>query len=199
MPFGFPQARPGMAIGLLGGSFDPAHSGHAHISREAIKRLGLDRVWWLVTPGNPLKREAPAPLARRLAAARRAAGDDPRIVVSDLEARLGTRYTGETLERLMARYPGVTFVWLMGGDNLRQFHRWERWRWILDHVRVAVLARPGVTGLSALAAPAALRYRRERCPARSLVRAPAPAWCYLEVPKIDMSSSAIRARGDWAR
>lgn len=188
-----------MVVGLLGGSFDPAHAGHAHISREAIRRLGLDRVWWLVSPGNPLKRDAPAPMARRVAVARAVAGGDPRIVVSDLEARLGTRYTGETLERLIVLYPGVTFVWLMGGDNLRQFHRWERWRWILDHVRVAVLARPGVTELSALSAPAALRYRKERVAPRGLAHRAPPAWAYLEVPKVDLSSSAIRARGGWVR
>ncbi|WP_127903141.1 nicotinate-nucleotide adenylyltransferase [Solirhodobacter olei] len=194
---GLPQARAGMAIGLLGGSFDPAHAGHLHISREALKRLGLDRVWWLVSPGNPLKPMPPAPMARRMAAARRRVAGDPRIVVSDLEARLGTRYTGETLERLMALYPGVTFVWLMGADNLAQFHLWERWRWLLDHVRIAVLARPGVEGLVARAAPAARRYASARvAPGRLLAAAP-PAWCYLNAPRQDVSSSAIRARGEW--
>ena len=129
-----------MVIGLLGGSFDPAHGGHAHITREAIKRLGLDRVWWLVTPGNPLKVRQPAPMADRLARARAVMGD-PRVVITDLEARLGTRYTAETIERLQAIYPGVQFVWLMGADNLVQFHHWERWRDILRAVPVAVLAR----------------------------------------------------------
>jgi nicotinate-nucleotide adenylyltransferase len=186
-----------MVIGLLGGSFDPAHGGHLHISREAIRRLGLARVWWLVSPGNPLKPNPPAALARRIAAARRLVGNDPRIVVSDLEARLGTRYTGETLERLMALYPGVSFVWLMGADNLLQFHLWQRWRWLLDHVRVAVLARPGVEGLAARAAPAARRYKAERVAPERLVAHAPPAWCYLNVPRLDVSSSAIRARGEW--
>jgi len=123
---GFPVARKGMVIGLLGGSFDPAHGGHVHITREALKRMGLDRFWWLVSPGKPLKAKGPAPLADRMARAR-AVMRDPRVVVSDLETRLGTRYTAETLERLVAIYPGVRFVWLMGADNLGQFHRWERW------------------------------------------------------------------------
>lgn len=117
MRSGFPPARRGMVIGLLGGSFDPAHHGHAHITREALKRMGLDRVWWLVSPGNPMKAHGPAPLADRMARAR-AVMDDPRVTVTDLERRLGTRYTAETIQRLKAIYPGVQFVWLMGADNL---------------------------------------------------------------------------------
>lgn len=108
-----------MSVGLLGGSFDPAHEGHAHLTREALKRLALDRVWWLVSPGNPLKPNPPAPLADRIARAR-AVMDHPRVEVTDIEARIGTRYTAETLKRLMTLYPGVRFVWLMGGDNLAQ-------------------------------------------------------------------------------
>ena len=139
---GLPVAQPGQAIGLLGGSFDPAHAGHAHITREALKRFGLDRIWWLVSPGNPLKPEGPAPLAQRMAAAR-ALMRHPRVTVSDIEARLGTRYTAETLGALRARYPGVRFVWLMGADNLAQFHLWERWQEIAESVPVGVIARPG--------------------------------------------------------
>ena len=139
---GFPSRGPACASGLLGGSFDPAHEGHAHITREALKRLGLDRVWWLVSPGNPLKAEGPAPLPRRMAAAREVMRH-PRVVVTDIEARMGTRFTAETLEGLRRLYPGVRFVWLMGADNLATFDRWQRWRWIMEHVPVAVLARPG--------------------------------------------------------
>ncbi|MBI1219308.1 MAG: nicotinate-nucleotide adenylyltransferase [Rhodobacteraceae bacterium] len=197
MQQGFPHAERGMVIGLLGGSFDPAHAGHAHITREAIRRLGLDRVWWLVSPGNPLKPNPPAPMARRLARAR-AVMDDPRVVVSDLEERLGTRFTAGTLERLLALYPGVRFVWLMGADNLAQFHRWDHWRWIMTHVPIAVLARPGID-LKAGAAPAARRFAAYRVPARGLAWQTPPAWCYLDVPKVDLSSSAIRARGEWLR
>ena len=110
---GFPIASPGMRIGILGGSFDPAHEGHAHITREALRRFGLDRVWWLVSPGNPLKAHGPAPIARRMAEARRVM-PDPRVDITDLEARLGTRFTAQTLRRVTALYPGVHFVWLMG-------------------------------------------------------------------------------------
>jgi nicotinate-nucleotide adenylyltransferase len=187
-----------MSIGLLGGSFDPAHQGHAHITREALKRIGLDRVWWLVSPGNPLKARQPAPMAERMARAR-AVIDDPRVVVSDLEARLGTRFTAQTLRRLTALYPGVRFVWLMGADNLVQFDRWQDWEWIMRNVPIGVFARPG-SRLAALGARAAEEYARFRLSgpsARLLPSRGAPAWCFLDVPMVDISSSAIRARGEW--
>ena len=139
---GFPVATRGMVVGLLGGSFDPAHEGHVHITREALKRMGLDQVWWLVTPGNPLKARQPAPMADRMARAR-AVMRHPRVKITALEERLGTRATADTIDRLRAIYPGVTFVWLMGADNLVQFHHWGRWRDILRSVAVGVLARPG--------------------------------------------------------
>ena len=192
------MAFAGMTIGLLGGSFDPAHEGHANLTREALKRLGLDRIWWLVSPGNPLKPNPPAPMADRLARAR-AVMDHPRVVVSDIEARLGTRYTAETLRRLMALYPGVRFVWLMGADNLAQLHRWQKWDWIMRSVPVAVLARPG-TRLEGRGSRAAEEYARFRLPAeaaKSLARARAPAWVFLDMPLNDLSSSSIRARGEW--
>lgn len=197
---GFPPARAGMCIGLLGGSFDPPHEGHAHITREALKRLGLDRVWWLVSPGNPLKREGPAPMARRMAAAARVMRH-PRVVVTDIEARLGTRYTAETLERLMALYPGVRFVWLMGADNLASFHRWQRWRWIMDHVPVAVIARPGQSLSDGRPRAAAIHARRQirGREAGRLCAAQPPAWCFVTIPMVDISSTGIRARGDWRR
>jgi len=185
-----------MSVGLLGGSFDPAHEGHAHITREALKRLSLDRVWWLVSPGNPLKARPPAPLELRIAQAREVMRD-PRVVVSDIEARLDTRYTADTIARLQALYPGVHFVWLMGADNLAGFHRWERWREIMDRVPVAVLARPGA-GLRARFAPAARAFARARtrCP-RALAWADPPAWAFLDLPMSRASSTAIRARGGW--
>lgn len=197
---GFPIARPGMAIGLLGGSFDPAHAGHAHITREAMKRFGLDRVWWLVSPGNPLKAQGPASLDRRMAQAR-AVMRHPKVEISDFEARTGTRYTAETLGNLLRLYPGVRFVWLMGADNLAQFDRWERWDWIMDHVAVGVIARPG-SGMSARLSKAAQRYAQARIPAEQARRLPwaaPPAWCYVNVPMSDLSSSDIRARGGWRR
>jgi nicotinate-nucleotide adenylyltransferase len=159
-----PLARPGMAIGLLGGSFDPPHGGHVHITREALKRFGLDRVWWLVTPGNPLKAQGPAPLERRLAAAR-AMMRHPRVEVTGIEAVLGTRYTAETLSALRLAYPGVNFIWLMGADNLRQFHKWDNWHGIMGAVPVGVLARPG-SRTDARVSKAASIYAKHRLPGR---------------------------------
>jgi nicotinate-nucleotide adenylyltransferase len=195
---GFPNARAGMCVGLLGGSFDPPHSGHAHITREALKRFGLDQVWWLVSPGNPLKTRGPAPLDKRLAASR-AVMRHPQVRVTDIEARLGTRYTAETLEALFAQYPGVQFVWLMGADNMASLHHWERWDWIMENVPIGVLARPGQR-ISARMSPAALRYRRFKIRGREAARlccADAPAWCFANVPMVDLSSTEIRARGEW--
>jgi nicotinate-nucleotide adenylyltransferase len=200
MATGAPTARAGMRIGLLGGSFDPPHAGHAHITREALKRFRLDRVWWLVSPGNPLKREGPAPLSRRLGAARDVM-QHPDVVITNIENRLGTRYTAETLAALQARYPGVRFVWLMGADNLASFHRWQNWRGIFGSVPVGVLARPGQR-ISARTSPAAAAFRGHRLRGREAARLAdmtPPAWCFVNVPMVDVSSTDIRARGDWLR
>ena len=195
---GFPVAPPGLRVGLLGGSFDPPHAGHLHISRWALRAFRLDRVWWLVSPGNPLKRHAPADMPRRLAACR-ALARDPRIVVTDIEARLGTRHTQATLTALLGRYPGAHFVWLMGADNLRGFHRWDRWEEILATVPVGVLARPGEQ-LRAGLSPAARRFARWRLPARAaaaLPLAPPPAWTLLPGRMLDLSSTELRRQGGW--
>ena len=195
-----PYAASGQTVGLFGGSFDPPHAGHVHVSREALKRFRLDRLWWLVSPGNPLKAEGPAALDRRLAASR-ALVQHPRIEVTDIEARIGTRYTGETIERLISLYPGVRFVWLMGADNLADFHRWQRWDWILRTVPVGVLARPGQR-ISARNSKAAQVFAWARLPATSatlLARSDPPAWCFLNVPMVDISSTDIRSRGGWVR
>ena len=198
MRAGFPIAAKGMVIGLLGGSFDPAHRGHVHISREALKRMGLDRVWWLVSPGNPLKEHGPAPLADRMARAR-AVMRDPRVVVTDLEARLGTVRTADTVARLQALYPGVRFVWLMGADNLVQFHRWGRWRDILRALPVGVLARPG-SGVAARLSVAAQSFRVHRVVrGEHLGRQDPPAWVFVNLPMNDASSSEIRAKGLWKK
>ena len=132
MKSSYPYARSGQTIGLLGGSFDPAHAGHAHITREALKRFGVDRVWWMVSPGNPLKDRGPAPIEQRMERAR-SVMDHPRVEVTDIERQLGTRYTAQTLQALQARYRGVRFVWLMGADNLAQFHLWQDWQWTSPH------------------------------------------------------------------
>ena len=188
-----------MVVGLLGGSFDPAHEGHVHITREAIRRVGLDRVWWLVSPGNPLKARAPAPMAERIARARAMLGDDPRVVVTDLEARLGTRATVDTLRKVQALYPGVRFVWIMGADNLVQFHRWSRWREIMGRVLVAVMARPGA-GLAARLSVTARACRGSEVSQPDLLshRKP-PVWAFVNMPLNPASSSLIRARGEWRR
>lgn len=200
MRTGFPIATPGQVIGLLGGSFDPAHEGHVAITRAALARFGLDRVWWLVSPGNPLKPRGPAPLADRIARAE-ALMRHPRVIVTGLEAALGTRYTADTLARLTALYPGVRFVWLMGSDNLASFHRWENWRGIAARVPIGVLARPG-SRLPARFAPAARAlapYRLPDAQCSSLGRQDAPALCLIDLPLNPASSSAIRARGLWSR
>ncbi len=197
---GLPVARAGQAVGLLGGSFDPAHDGHVHITRVALARFGLDRVWWLVSPGNPLKTDGPAPLSRRMAQAA-VVMRHPRVEITDIEARIGTRYTAQTLRRLRRLYPGVRFVWLMGADNLASFHRWDDWEAIFDLVPIGVVARPGM-GLRARWSPAARRFARARLRvpmARLLPWSTPPAWCYLPLPMRDISSSAIRARGQWRR
>ena len=188
-----PPARAGQVIGVLGGSFDPPHAGHVHISLEALKRFRLDRVWWLVSPGNPLKNRGPAPLDQRMQAAR-AIMRHPRVEISDFEARAGTRYTAETLAALQAACPGVRFVWLMGADNLAQFHSWQNWRQIFDNVPIGVLARPG-DRISARTSPAARIYQQARLPGRQsrlLGRVDAPAWCFVNVAMNDISSTMLR-------
>ncbi|WP_371156247.1 nicotinate-nucleotide adenylyltransferase [Jannaschia sp. 2305UL9-9] len=199
MRTGFPLAVPGQTIGLLGGSFDPAHAGHVHITREALRRFGLDRVWWLVSPGNPLKARGPAPIGRRLDRAREVMRH-PRVTVTDIEARLGTRYTAQTIARLQRHYPGVRFVWLMGADNLAQLHRWEDWQSIMGAVPVGVLARPG-DRIAARTSRAAKTYRQHRVPAAAAHRLgwiEAPAWAFVNVPMHTASSTAIRAGGGWS-
>lgn len=196
----FPAIRPGLTIGLLGGSFDPPHQGHVHITREALKRFGLDRVWWLVSPGNPLKEHGPAPLEDRMAAAR-AIMQHPKVEISDFEARAGTRFTAETLAALMREYRGARFIWLMGADNLVQLPQWQDWERIMDTVPIGVLARPG-DRIRARNSKAARVYAAARIRGRDslkLARAEAPAWCFVNVPMSDESSSAIRARGGWRR
>ena len=195
-----PHARPGQRIGLLGGSFDPPHAGHVHISKWALRAFGLDAVWWLVSPGNPLKTDAPADLARRIAAAR-AIMVHPRVMVTDIEARLGTRFTAATLRALQARAPGVRFVWLMGADNLATIHRWQSWRRIMETVPVGVLARPGQQLRGGLS-PAARAYGRWRLPqaeARLLPFCRPPAWALVSGRMLDLSSTELRALGGWVR
>lgn len=190
-----PHLLPDMRIGLLGGSFDPAHEGHVHITENALRRFGLDRVWWQVSPGNPLKEHGPAPIARRIAAARDLM-QHPRVDVTDIELRLGTRMTADTIAELQRLYPAVRFVWLMGSDNLVQFDRWDRWQEIAQRVPLGVLARPG-TRLAARRSRTAQILRQSRLPEEKAQLLPVmtpPAWVLLNLPMSSLSSSSIRQR-----
>ena len=191
-----PTAR-GMRIGLLGGSFNPPHLGHLHVAQTALERLRLDKLWILVTPGNPLKATAGLPaLERRIAAARRLM-DDPRIVITAFEAAFGSPYTWRTVERLVAMRPDVHFVWVMGADNLASFHRWQQWRRIASAMPMAIVDRPGagMTPLSAPAAQALVDYRVAETGAIDLALMRAPAWAFLHGPRNALSSTELRRRG----
>lgn len=183
-------------VGLLGGSFNPAHEGHRHISLQALKLLGLDAVWWMVSPQNPLKpAKGMAALDTRLAGAR-AAGRHPRIIVTDIERHLHTRYTADTLAALRRHFPSTRFVWLMGMDNLRQIHRWQEWQKIFQMAPVAVLNRPP-QGEILKSCPALERFRRSLLPqerARLLKKSPPPVWTILHIPLNSQSATALRAK-----
>src|SRR5271169_5349616 len=190
-----PPFTAGQRIGLFGGTFDPPHEAHISACLLAMKRLHLDRVWWLVTPGNPLKdTRGLAPLDQRIAAAR-ALAHHPRIVVTGLEAGIGVRFTYDTIHHLVARCPGARFVWIMGADNLRSFHHWQNWRRIAALVPVAVVDRrgPSLYAMGSVAAQALGRYRiPERAAALLPGRRP-PAWVFLHGLKSPLSSTALRA------
>ena len=185
---------PGQRIGLLGGSFNPAHDGHVELTELALAKLGLDVVWWLVTPQNPLKpADGMAPLAERMAGARQAARGLP-IVVTDIETQLGTRYTADTLAALCRHFPDARFVWLMGADNLVQVHRWHGWSKIFHTVPVAVFARPAYS-LRAESAKAARRFARYRLPSfrgRRLADQRPPAWVLFKRPHNPQSATRLR-------
>jgi len=184
---------PGMRVGLYGGSFDPVHEAHLHVARTALKRLALDRVWWLVSPGNPLKAHAPAALAERCAAISERL-PDPRQVVSTLEARRGTRATIDLVRHLQTTHPKVRFIWIMGADGLASFHRWKAWTEIADRLPICVIARPGV-GMKARLGLAAQHMRGGRiaeAQAKILCTSKTPGWTYLTEPLHPHASRHLR-------
>ena len=187
----------GARVGLYGGSFNPAHEGHAHVAETALRRAGLDRVVWLVAPQNPLKSARGTPdIAERLAGVtRRARG--PRMIISDIERRIGTRFTIDTVRWLKLRFPTVRFVWVMGADSLGGFHRWRGWAALAREIPIVVVSRPGVAMRSRFS-PLARRFahaRRAPQAAATLALGPAPAWTYLPAPFRHVSSTALRDSG----
>jgi len=192
-----PPAAQGMSIGLFGGSFNPPHAGHSHVAEVALTRLKLDRIWMMVTPGNPLKEQAGLPdLATRIRATRRLV-HDPRIIVTGFEATLGSPYSWVTVRHLQQTFPHVRFVWIMGADNLAGFHRWQHWRRIAATLPIAVVDRPGST-LAAHSSPAAAMLMRNRLSEGEtalLKSKPAPAWIFVHARHNPLSSTALRSQG----
>ena len=189
-----PAAGAGQAVGLYGGSFNPPHAGHLHVSEMALRRLGLDAVWWLVTPGNPLKDSGVlAPLAERMRAARTLISD-PRMRVTSIETDIGLNRTLDTLRWLLRRRRDLRFVWIMGADNLASFDRWHGWREIARLVPVAVIDRPGFSlpAKASRAARALARYRVDEADSALLPHLGAPAWVFLHGPHAYHSSTVLR-------
>ena len=181
------------SVGLLGGSFDPAHAGHVNITKAALVYFGLDEIWWLVSPGNPLKKISQASFTSRLEYATNLM-KHPRVRVSDIEKSIGTKYTVDTLSKLMHSFPKIQFVWLMGADNFVQFDQWRKWERIMYKVPIGILARPG-NRLAPLTARSARKFRLHRVATKQSQRLPktqAPSWCYINLPMSNLSSSAIR-------
>lgn len=192
-----PLVTPGQRVGIMGGTFNPPHAGHVLISHTALTRLRLDQLWWVVTPGNPLKEtDGLPPLAERMADCR-AMTPDPRIRITGFEEQLGTPYTAATLAFLARRHPDVRFVWVMGADNMASFHRWQHWREIMDTMPIAVVDRPGWRH-RALASKAAHAFRSSYVPEDRSADLPGmapPAWTVLTGPLSPLSSTALRAMG----
>jgi nicotinate-nucleotide adenylyltransferase len=189
-----PLHAAGLRIGLFGGSFNPPHAGHALVTRIALRRLKLDRVWWIVTPGNPLKdTRVLAPLPDRMAACRRLM-PEPMVEITGFEAGIGTRYTLDTLRYLTRRCPTVRFVWIMGADNLIQFHRWQGWRDIARLMPMAIVDRPGAT-LPATASRAARALAGHRLPEQAAATLPTKPgrWMMLHGPRSTISSTQLRS------
>jgi nicotinate-nucleotide adenylyltransferase len=192
-----PRHAPGLRIGLFGGSFNPAHAGHRLASLIALRRLRLDCIWWLVSPGNPLKSWHDLPSLDSRMAKARALAKHPRLIVTGLEAAIGTRYTFDTIDHLTRRCPGVKFVWIMGADNLSGFHRWQHWREIVTKIPIAVIDRPGATlkAANSRAGTVLSRWRLDERDAALLPDAKPPAFIFVHGPRSTLSSTALRQRG----
>lgn len=195
-----PKFFAGAKVALFGGSFDPPHQGHALLAKAALRKLGVDYVWWLVSPQNPLKNHKPQNMETRLAEVRDLAGADAearRFIVTDEEARLGTQFAIDTVRSLQAAYPHVDFIWLMGADNLAQLHRWKNWQDLMAAIPIAVYPRPGFAHKAALS-PAARTFEQARLPtaaAAQLADYQAPAWLILDGARSSLASSRLRADG----
>ena len=191
-----PHVEKGMSVGLFGGSFNPPHKGHALVAETALRRLALDQLWWMVTPGNPLKPASDlAPLVDRLRWSEDIVSN-PRIKICAFEVRYRVRFTADTLALVRARNRGVHFVWIMGADSLRDFHRWERWRKIAKTFPIAVIDRPGATlsFLSSVMTKTFAHARVDEADAPLLTRMQPPAWTFIHGPRSSLSSTALRAQ-----
>lgn len=192
-----PHVEDGMAVGLFGGSFNPPHEGHRHVALTALKRLHLDRLWWLVSPGNPLKENSGLPPLKDRLALSRAMIDHPRVDVTGCERTLATRYSADLVRHLVTRYSSVRFVWVMGADNLTHFHRWERWEDIAASIPIAVIDRPGDTlaTRSSRAARKLFHARIDEGDAKLLSALKPPVWTFLHAPRSHLSSTQLRSDG----
>lgn len=191
-----PHVEDGMSVGLFGGSFNPAHGGHCHVARTALKRLQLDRLWWLVSPGNPLKKNHDLPPLGERILQSRALVNHPRVNVTGCEAILKVRYTADLVRQLVARYPTVRFVWVMGADNLTNFHHWERWEEITATLPIAIIDRPGDTlaTCSSRAAQKLQSCRLDEADSAILKNLKAPAWVFIHGSRSSLSSTILRQR-----
>ncbi len=189
-----PHVENGMSVGLFGGSFNPPHDGHCHVAQTALKRLQLDRLWWIVSPGNPHKNNQVLPELKERIALSRALMRHPKVMITGLEARLNTRFSADLVFKLTKRFPCVNFVWIMGADNLTSFHKWDRWQEIAENMPICVIDRPGDTlsTRSSLSAKKLMRYRLDEADAAILKYKTAPAWTFIHAPRSFSSSTALR-------
>ena len=195
----YPLVLPGLTIGLLGGSFDPPHEGHVHISKMALKIFNLSKLWWLVSPGNPIKDKKPSNISNRLLASKRIM-EHPSVIITDIEEVLKTKFTFQTLIQIKKLYPGARFVWVMGADNLINFHHWKNWDWIMKNIPIGVMARPR-DQIKAGLSPAATQFSKYRLPKEKSLLLPylsPPVWTLVTGSMKNISSTKLRVKGYWS-